>query len=134
RRTFSALTLVAEVSRYLNKPCLEIEGLLSDTTEGLDSILERVNEFNELLYDCVIPNLFKELYEIDEFEKKEEYKVDLVKVPDAGFYELSARSELIVREADTGTSAAKSFHLDAYCFDSNPERQLFWDLLRDGRV
>lgn len=134
RRTFSALTLVAEVSRYLNKPCLEIEDLLLDTVEGMETILERVNEFNELLYDCVIPNLFNELYEIDEFEKKEEYKVDLVKIPDAGFYELSARSDLIVREADTGTSAAKSFHLDAYCFDSNPERQLFWDLLRDGRV
>ncbi|MBE2182428.1 MAG: DEAD/DEAH box helicase family protein [Anaerolineae bacterium] len=134
RRTFSALTLTAEVSRYLNKPCLEIEDLLLDTVEGMETILDRVNEFNELLYDCVIPNLFNELYEIDEFEKKEEYKVDLVKVPDAGFYELSARSDLIVREADTGTSAAKSFHLDAYCFDSNPERQLFWDLLRDGRV
>jgi hypothetical protein len=24
--------------------------------------------------------------------------------------------------------------LDAYCFDSNPERKLFWNLLRDGRV
>ncbi|MBN2006927.1 MAG: hypothetical protein JXA21_26470 [Anaerolineae bacterium] len=30
--------------------------------------------------------------------------------------------------------AAKSFHLDPYCFDSDPERNLFWDLLRDGRV
>lgn len=134
RRTFSALTLVAEVSRYLNKPCLEIEGLLLDTAEGMDSILERVNEFNELLYDCVIPNLFDELYEIREFEDTEEYEVDLVKIPSAGFYELSAQSHLIVRETDTGTSATKSFHLDAYCFDSNPERQLFWDLLRDGRV
>lgn len=134
RRTYSALTLIAEVARYMNKPCLEIEGLLSDTAEGMDSILDRVNEFNEMLYDYVIPNLFDELYEIREFEDTEEYEVDLVKIPDAGFYELSARRELIVREADTGTSAAKSFHLDAYCFDSNPERRLFWDLLRDGRV
>ena len=29
---------------------------------------------------------------------------------------------------------AKSFHLDSYCFDSDPERNLFWDLLRDGHV
>ena len=28
----------------------------------------------------------------------------------------------------------KSFHLDAYCFDSNSERTLFWDLLREKRV
>jgi len=93
-----------------------------------------VNEFNELLYDCVIPNLFDELYEIEEFEKKEEYQVDLVKVPESGFYELSGRNELIVREADAAANAPKSFHLDAYAFDSKPERQLFWDLLRDGRV
>ena len=25
-------------------------------------------------------------------------------------------------------------HLDTYCFDSNPERTLFWDLLREQRV
>ncbi|MCA9909956.1 MAG: type III restriction endonuclease, partial [Anaerolineae bacterium] len=134
RRTFSALTLVAEVSRYLNRPCLEIEDLLSDTAEGIEKILERVNEFNELLYDCVIPNLFHELYDIREFEDAEKYEVDLVKIPEEGFYELSARSDLIVRETDPGAAAAKSFHLDAYCFDSTPERQLFWDLLRDGRV
>ena len=29
---------------------------------------------------------------------------------------------------------AKSFHLDTYCFDSGPERTLFWDLLREQRV
>jgi hypothetical protein len=30
--------------------------------------------------------------------------------------------------------ANKSFHLDTYCFDSGPERDLFWDLLRDKLV
>lgn len=134
RRVFSELTLIAEISRYLNRSCLEIETLLADTAEGIKTILEQVNQFNELLYDCVIPNLFNELYEIQEFEKTEPYEIDLVKIPESGFYELSAQADLIVREADIGTNAAKSFHLDAYCFDSNPERQLFWDLLRDGRV
>jgi hypothetical protein len=28
----------------------------------------------------------------------------------------------------------KSFHLDTYAFDSQPEKDLFWRLLRDGRV
>jgi len=28
----------------------------------------------------------------------------------------------------------KSFHVDTYCFDSNPERDLFWRLLHDGQV
>lgn len=30
--------------------------------------------------------------------------------------------------------ANKSFHLDTYCFDSKPERELFWSLLRNGKV
>lgn len=29
---------------------------------------------------------------------------------------------------------SKSFHLDAYCFDSNPENVLFRDLLADERI
>jgi hypothetical protein len=41
---------------------------------------------------------------------------------------------MIVQEGNAGADAAKSFHLDAYCFDSQPERELFWGLLRDGRV
>ena len=28
----------------------------------------------------------------------------------------------------------KSFHLDTYCFDSNSERTLFWDLIREQKV
>jgi hypothetical protein len=35
RREFSALTLVAEVARYLNKPCLEVEELLERSAEGI---------------------------------------------------------------------------------------------------
>jgi hypothetical protein len=96
--------------------------------------LERVNEFNELLYDWVIPKLFDVLYAIKEFESSEAYEVDLVKVPDNGYYEVSGKPHLIVCEGDAGHDAGKSFHLDTYCFDSNPERELFWRLLRDGRV
>lgn len=134
RREFTTLTLVAEIARYLNKPCLEIEDLLDRAAEGVGGILARVNEFNELLYDHVIPRLFRELYEIRGFEDREEYEVDLVKVPPEGYYELSADKDLIAREGDAGAGAAKSFHLDTYCFDSTPERELFWRLLRDGRV
>ena len=28
----------------------------------------------------------------------------------------------------------KSFHLDTYAFDSQPEKALFWSLLREGKV
>ena len=134
RRDFSELTLVAEIARYLNKPCLEIEELLGCTNEGIEMLLARVNEFNELLYDWVIPRLFDLLYEVQHFERSDDYEIDLVKVPDVGYYKLSAAPHLIAREEQAGADAGKSFHLDTYCFDSIPERELFWKLIHDGRV
>jgi len=135
KRTFSRLTLVAEISRYLNKPCLFIEKLLASSQEGIDTILDAVNRFNELLYDWVIPHLFTELYEITKYEQNEEYEVELVKLPEKGYYEISASPDMVVTQQDVERSfASKSFHLDTYCFDSNPERNLFWNLVRDGRV
>jgi type III restriction enzyme len=134
RRPFSDITLVAEVARYLNRPCLEVEELLGRTIEGIDGILANINVFNELLYDHVIPRLFDILYDVEQFEKHEEYEVGLVKEPHPGYFTLSAKPELVAREADAGSGAATSFHLDTYCFDSTPERDLFWKLLRDKRV
>lgn len=139
KRVFTPITLVAEISRYLNKPCLEIEKILESTKQGTDKILEYVNRFNELLYDWVIPRLFAALYEISEDEKTEEYEVELVKVPeDKDYYEVSAAEDLVVSESDAQAQApndvSKSFHLDTYCFDSSPERELFWYLLKDKRV
>ena len=89
----------------------------------------------QLLYDEVIPRLFKALYEIEEEEHTEEYEVELVKVPDDGYYQVSAAEEMVVQQEDAEPGhVEKSFHLDTYCFDSNPERDFFWDMIRDGRV
>ena len=99
----------------------------------MEKILTAVNEFNELLYDWVIPHLFHELYDIEEDTTKEEYEVELVKLSKDG-YTLNAVPDLIVRKDDTGEKSDKSFHLDAYCFDSQPERTLFWNLLQSGRI
>lgn len=133
KRQFSEITLVAEIARYLNKPCLFVQNILTQTQDGIDQILEAVNEFNELLYDWVIPRLFKELYDMEEDTTEEEYEVELVKLSKDG-YTLSANKDLIVKPEDTGDHAPKSFHLDAYAFDSNPERTLFWNLLQSGKV
>ncbi|WP_027349538.1 TnsA endonuclease N-terminal domain-containing protein [Halotalea alkalilenta] len=137
KRTFSPMTLVAEVSRYLNRSPLEIEDLLDATKEGTDELVAITNEFNELLYDEIIPRLFRLLFELDEYEKKDEYEVDLIKMPPNGYYEVSAAKDKIVRKDDTqikDDERAKSFHLDTYCFDSGSENWLFWDLLREQRV
>jgi hypothetical protein len=136
KRTFSHLTLIAEIARYLNKPCLEVNKLLESTKEGIDGILDAINAFNEILYDYVIPRLFAGLYDLTPEEKVEEYPVELVKIPADGYYKVTADKTKIVRKSDSiaYTFADKSFHLDTYCFDSNPEQRLFWDLLKDKKV
>lgn len=137
KRAFSRLSLVAEVSRYLNRSPLEVEELLDATKEGTDELVAITNEFNELLYDEVIPRLFRQLYDLDESQQTEEHEVDLIKLPPNGYYEVSAAKDKIVRMYDMqikDEERAKSFHLDTYCFDSGSENCLFWSLLRERRV
>jgi type III restriction enzyme len=135
KRVFSRLSLVAEIARYLNLSPSDIEDLLDTTKEGTEEFVEIVNEFNEMLYDEIIPRLFKLLFDLDEIQKTEEHEVELIKLPLSGYYEVTAAKDKIVRSTDAKeTELGKSFHLDTYCFDSNPERTLFWDLLREQRV
>ncbi|MEP8628271.1 TnsA endonuclease N-terminal domain-containing protein [Enterobacter mori] len=137
KRVFSRLSFVAEVSRYLNRNPLDIEELLDSTKEGIDELVAITNEFNELLYDEIIPRLFNMLYELEESEQTEEHEVDLIKTPPKGYYEVSAARDKIVRRNDNkikDEERAKSFHLDTYCFDSGSENWLFWDLLREQQV
>lgn len=135
---FTELTLVAEIARYLNRSPLEIEELLIRAEGQLTGLLSAINEFNELLYDIIIPRLFRELYDLEEKVETEEHLVELIKLPPTppGYYGVTAKKEMIVRPGDHGLKgySEKSFHLSAYCFDSKPEVTLFWDLLRDGRV
>lgn len=138
KRVFSEITLVAEIARYLNLRPFAVENILGQTKEGIDGILERINEFNELLYDAVIPKIFDSLYDLKEFKSEDEHEIELVKQPPFGkdFYSIRAETNKIVRNIDqkVGEFAPKSFHLDAYCFDSNPENALFLDLLADEKV
>jgi hypothetical protein len=137
KRRFSPLLLTAEVARYLNRSPLEVEEILASTKEGMGELVAAVNEFNELLYDEIIPRLFRQLYDLDESQQTEEHEVDLIKLPPNGYYEVTAAKDKIVRMGDVqinGEQRAKSFHLDTYCFDSGSENLLFWDLLREQRV
>jgi hypothetical protein len=132
RRAWTPFTLVAEIARYLNESPLKIEALLIDCEEGLGALLAKVNEFNELLYDKVIPALFSELYDIFSYEKKEEQEIELVREPEGGFYSIHGdpeKTELFARWANKPDQAVKSFHLDTYCFDSFPERDFFHNVI-----
>jgi type III restriction enzyme len=137
KRLYSEITLVAEIARYLNLSPLRIREILDTTEEGIAKILESVNEYNELLFDFIIPRLFNALYELIEYENKQEIELELVKVPkDKDFYRITAKKGLRAYFEDEKYAKFKdkSFHLDNYCFDSNPENDLFWSLLNDDRV
>jgi predicted RNA-binding protein with PUA-like domain len=136
RRAFSHMTLVAEIARYLNLPCLRVEEILDNTAERANAVLKLVNDYNEVLYDWVIPHLFQEVYDLVPFEHHEEIEVELVKVPPEGFYRKLADPKHVVRRDDelARKKGHKSFHLDTYCFDSKPEQRLFWDLLGERRI
>ncbi|WP_168416667.1 TnsA endonuclease N-terminal domain-containing protein [Acinetobacter indicus] len=135
---YSALTLVAEISRYLNISPIRIESMLEHTKEGLQQILNCINEFNELLYDVVIPRLFQAIYD-QEIEKETiEKEVQLIIPPAVGglsFYEISeGKGGTALYSTTQEELRDKSFNLDTYTFDSNPEYSLFWDLLKDEGV
>ncbi|MGR6544840.1 DEAD/DEAH box helicase family protein [Paenibacillus tundrae] len=134
KRTFSSYTLVAEIARYLNRSCLEIDRVLQGTQEGMDAIIKVANEFNELLYDWIIPRLFKEFFELEAYEKNVEEEIELVKEPKDECYRVTAKPDLVLDRSLAEKYAEKSFHLDTYCFDSSPEKILFWNLLKSGQV
>lgn len=136
QREFSQLTLCAEIARYLNWSPLEMEEILTNSQEGMEEILKRVNEFDKLLYDWVIPRLFEALYDLKEFERPETEEIELVKQPEDGYYKVRAEPSMVVTDSEPGVTnyVKKSFHLDTYAFDSIPEKDLFWFLLREGQV
>ena len=135
---FSEYNLTADIARYLNKPCLQIEKIVRSTQEGFEGILKLVNQFNEVLYDHVIPRLFALLYDINHEQTEEEYEVALVKEPpmSPGYYEMNVDKDMVVgvKEGRVKDYVDNSFHLDNYCFDSMPERDFFWHVLHANKV
>ncbi len=136
-RVFSELTLVAEIARYLYLSPLKVRELLNFSTEGIEEIIKSVNKYNEILYDHLIPKLFNELYRLDEYEKKEDIELELIKQPkDKDYYQVKVKKGLRANRDDAmfKAFADKSFHLDNYCFDSKPENDLFWNLLTSKKI
>lgn len=136
KHTFSNYTVVAEIAKYLNKSCIEIENVLKNSIQGIDTVTNIVNEYNDVLYDVVIPKLFDAMYELESYKKDEPYAVHLVKEPKEGYYQISAKPELVVRKSDNQfiDLHEKSFHLDTYCFDSRPEKRFFKDIINEDEI
>ena len=135
---FTRYNLTAEIARYLNKSCLQVEKIIDSTEEGFEKILAMVNQFNETLYDHVIPRLFALLYSIESEQEEEEFNVQIVKEPplEPGYYQMNADKDMIVSIHDKLVQGLVdySFHLDHYCFDSKPERDFFWHVLQSKEV
>lgn len=133
---YSTLLLIGEISRYLNIKPTHIKQILQESIQRLDEVLKWVNDYNELLYDWVIPKLFNYYWDIQEFTSTDEIKVELVKAPKEGFYQMKVKPELLASLEDNKYKPFKnkSFHLDNYCFDSVPEKTLFQTLLNENKV
>ena len=135
---YSRFSLVGEISRYMNLPCVLINRILSESIDGFDNIVEMVNRHNEILDDVIIPKLFHTLYEVKSEQKSEDVDVVLLKEPkDAGYYEFSADENLVIEKEHnsfTPEEIKKSFHADTYCFDSKPEKECFLQYISSKKV
>lgn len=139
KRSYSKLTLIAEVSRYLNYPCIKIDKILKNSVEGTEEILKFVNNFNEILYDEIIPKIFNHLFEIDKKTETIEEEIELIKDPkeklNEDFYGFKSEDGLVVKIGEIEERLRnKTFHVDTYCFDSVPEKGMFWYLLKEKKI
>lgn len=138
QQKFSEFSLSAEISRYMNVPCLTIAKILHEAVDGTAAVVEAVNRHNEILDDVIIPTIFHALYEVKSEQHSADVDMVLLREPkDAGYYEFSASDELVItksRNNFTPTEIAKSFHADTYCFDSKPERECFLQYITNNKV
>lgn len=137
-KKFSEFTLVGEIARYLNISCVLVARILRESVDGIDKILELVNCYNDILDDRIIPTVFHSLFDVKSELKTENKELILLKEPhEAGYYEFSAKEELVLTNHDRGFTPEqiqKSFHADTYCFDSIPERECFIQYIRSNKV
>jgi hypothetical protein len=86
----------------------------------------------------IIPRIFHALFDVKSEVKSEDRELILLKEPkDSGYYEFSAKPELVIGHTDPQlkpAEVAKSFHADTYCFDSKPEKECFLQYVTSIRV
>lgn len=135
---FSIYTLAAEVSRYLNISPLLAERILTEAADEEKEIVDVVSRYNDVIYDVIIPTIFNALYEVKSEQKNEEQEIVLLREPEsAGYYEFSAKDELVITNKYPGFTKEeieKSFHADTYCFDSKPEKECFMQYIGSDKV
>ena len=135
---FSAYTLVAEIARFFPEAgALKIEDILEKSISGTTKILESVNNYNEVLYNHIIPDIFKSIYEISSSSTETEREIILLKKPEGiEYYEFYADPVLVafIEDERYEKYKDKSFHANYYCFDSKPEYECFQQFLLSDKV
>ena len=142
-RKFSVYTLVAEIARYFSGDGIspfEINAMLEETEAGISRLVEAVNMSNDALYDLVIPAVFHALFEIKTFEDPVEEQIELVKAYDpetdrVPTFTFRAKPHLVAGRDFPKYQGhrERTFHLDYYCFDSQPEFDFFERVLNLDR-
>jgi type III restriction enzyme len=135
---FSLFSLVGEISRYINIPCILSERIIRESVDGEEAIIEAVNKYNEILDDVIIPLIFRTLFDTSVNIKTEDRQLVLLNEPkQAGYYEFSGNPALVVKNSDsqfTDTEIDKTFHADTYIFDSKPELECFLQYIKSKKV
>ena len=135
-REFSKYSLIFEISRYLNEDPFVIESIL-DSTGDADLIVKYVSKYNEIIYDRLIPSIFNHMYSVKEKTQTTSKHVPLIKYPKgADHFIFSSTKGMTFQKDDAFVMryAGKSFHTDRYVFDSEPEKELFYRLLKSPLV
>ncbi len=138
-RMFSEFSLVGEVARYFagdNVSPFEISEMLESAEPNLESLVAAVNLSNDILYEVVIPAVFRALFEIKSFEDRVDEQIELVKGYNGGSnrvpsFQFRAKPHLVASRdfPKYGGLRDRTFHLDHYCFDSQPELDFFEKVL-----
>lgn len=135
---YSLFSLAAEVARYLNISCILSEQILRESIDGADLLVESASRYNDVLYDYIIPSVFHALFDVTSELKTEDKELVLLREPkDAGYYEFSAKDDLVLTnryQGFTPEQLKKSFHADTYCFDSAPEKECFMQYITSNKV
>ncbi len=133
---YSLYTIVFEISRYLNMDPLTIEKLIKHSADGVDMILDYVNNYNEILWDVIVPKVFYYYYEVAYQTQSQVRNVPLITDTTKPYFVFSVKPELLVKINDNYLKKwnHKSFHVDNYCFDSKPELELFYQYIKSDKV
>lgn len=134
-RTFTRFTLIGEVARYFSGDGIspfEIEDLLERACPAVGQLVAHVNSANDILYDVIIPTLFRALFDIESFGNESEEEIELVKGYNTStnrppVFRFRAKPHLVAARdyPEYAKTRDRTFHLDHYCFDSQPEVEFF---------